>query len=231
MDWIDIGGGLSCNYHENCVSPSFDDYFAAISMKCPQLVNPDCPLLMITEFGKSLISKTAVIMTKIEDVISHNEGLEGAEGNTYTCITHVGADLMLRTAYCPEKFTHTRLLHVDADMNFVYPPNSPTDTGVLTIQREAAMVNIVGPLCFSGDNILTKHTMAKPTVDGDRILILDAGANTLSLYSRHCSRASPAVLGYRSFAYQSPTGEMKKRMAFAVIREKETDENVMNFWK
>jgi hypothetical protein len=35
------------------------------------------------------------------------------------------------------------------------------------------------------------------TYIGDRCLILDAGANTLSLFSRHCSRLAPVVMGFR----------------------------------
>lgn len=68
-----------------------------------------------------------------------------------------------------------------------------------TMPRSLAEVTIAGPLCFSGDIIAgAKYPLKMPTPRaGDRVVVLDAGANTLSLFSRHCSRPSPAVYAYR----------------------------------
>ena len=53
-----------------------------------------------------------------------------------------------------------------------------------------------GPLCFQGD-FVAKGIALPPVGQGDYIVMKDAGANTLSLFSRHCSRLCPAVWGYR----------------------------------
>jgi len=52
---------------------------------------------------------------------------------------------------------------------------------------------------------------------GDRIIVLDAGANTISLFSRHCSRTAPAVFGARA-------GKI------VCIKEGEKPSDVMAFW-
>ena len=56
-------------------------------------------------------------------------------------------------------------------------------------------VTITGPLCFSGD-IIAREVLLPRVEEGDWIAIRDTGAYTLSLWSRHCSRGIPAVLGY-----------------------------------
>ena len=52
------------------------------------------------------------------------------------------------------------------------------------------------PLCFQGDFV--GFGVELPTLEPDDIVVLrEAGANTLSLYSRHCSRLALPVFGYR----------------------------------
>ena len=63
--------------------------------------------------------------------------------------------------------------------------------------REICEVTTAGPLCFSGD--ILEKAVSRPRVEpGDYAILMDSGANTLSLHSRHCSRQSPAVVGFRS---------------------------------
>ena len=59
---------------------------------------------------------------------------------------------------------------------------------------------------------------------GDFIVMKDAGANTLSMFSRHCSRFCPPVYGYR----WSEDGSAVKEII--ELKKRETPEEVSNFW-
>lgn len=52
-------------------------------------------------------------------------------------------------------------------------------------------------------------------------MIHDSGSNTISLFSRHCSRPAPAVYGYRS----NDDG-----ISIDLLKPAETPEQVMRFW-
>jgi diaminopimelate decarboxylase len=74
-------------------------------------------------------------------------------------------------------------------------------------------------LCFAGD-IIARDVMLPPIETGDWILIRDVGAYTLSMWSHHCSRGIPAVLGYEP-GHKSP---------LRVLRKPETVDDVVRFW-
>ncbi len=104
---LDIGGGLPVNYSADNVLHSFSDYFQAILAKLPSFLTMNSGRLVITEFGKSIIAKCGVVAAVIEDVLPTTS----SESSDNSCkgqvaISHAGADLFLRTAYCPEKFSH-----------------------------------------------------------------------------------------------------------------------------
>lgn len=82
--------------------------------------------------------------------------------------------------------------------------------------------NIAGPLCFSGDVI--KRDVLLPMVErGDYIVVHDCGASCLSLFSRHCSRQAPSVIGYRV--------QEDGKVDFQVLKEAETIEDLLTFWQ
>lgn len=83
-----------------------------------------------------------------------------------------------------------------------------------------AKQNIAGPLCFGGD-VIGRNVELPTIVRGDFVVIHDAGSNTISLFSRHCSRPAPAVYGYRS------TGD---GISLDLLKPAETPEDVMRFW-
>ena len=56
---------------------------------------------------------------------------------------------------------------------------------------------------------------------GDFLVVQDTGANTLSTFSRHCSRQQPAVYGYAS----SGTG-----FEIRLLKAKETIDEVLGGW-
>ena len=101
------------------------------------------------------------------------------------------------------------------------------ESDVLTgrTSRQAALVTVAGPLCFAGDMISVRTTLPRPR-EGDRIVVHDAGANTIALFSRHCSRAAPPVYAFASYDKEDyPKG------IFAVcVKETESDDAVLQFW-
>ena len=77
---------------------------------------------------------------------------------------------------------------------------------------------IAGPLCFAGD-ILAEDVLLPRVEEGDWIVIHDVGGYTLSLWSRHCNRGLPLVLGYSANPWR-----------FRVLLEGEKPEDVVRFW-
>ncbi len=179
----------------------------------------------VAEFGKSLITKAGVIANAVEDVLP----LPPSASNKQRCIavTHAGADLMLRTAYCPGTFAH-RFLHLPAsDLEVAVSFSGDSE-------HTPCLVTIAGPLCFSGDILVTEMPVVRRPVPTDRFLALDAGANTLSLFSRHCSRPAPAVYVFRRCNEENTKavgrGESKDHMIVTCIKPQETEEDLFHFW-
>ncbi len=119
-------------------------------------------------------------------------------------ITHIGADLLLRKCYNPQDWHH----HIT-----VVDKNGTLKTGTDTNKYIVA-----GPLCFAGD-IIARDLELPVVEEGDYILIHDTGAYTLSMWSRYNSRQIPKVIGY--------TGEIHD---FEIIKERETKEDLFDFW-
>jgi diaminopimelate decarboxylase len=121
-----------------------------------------------------------------------------------TAMIHVGADLLLRRCYRPEDWHHD-ISVLDRE-------------GSLKRGAESAHYTIAGPLCFAGDIIA--RGLSLPRIEqGDYIVVHDTGAYNLSMWSRYNSRQIPRVIGY----YDS--GER-----FEVLRERESLEEVVEFW-
>lgn len=58
----------------------------------------------------------------------------------------------------------------------------------MELKTEERKVDVAGPLCFAGDKIATQISLPSLT-EGDVLVVHDTGANTLSTFSRHCSRS------------------------------------------
>lgn len=80
----------------------------------------------------------------------------------------------------------------------------------------AGRFTVVGPLCFAVD-VLARDLPLPAVAPGDLVLVRDTGAYTLSMWSRHCSRAIPVVIGL-------------DRGAPHVLRPRESVEDVVRFW-
>ena len=163
---LDLGGGLPVRYRPEDASPDAQDWWSAL-LAIPGLTQS----ALITEPGRWLFAPHGVVISRVEYARQTPQGRLG--------VLHVGADLLLRAVYRPEDWWHEVVLF-DGD-------GRPSD-------RAPCPTTLVGPLCFGGDVPFRDRSL--PAVhEGDLALIRDVGAYTLSMWSRHCSRAMPAVIG------------------------------------
>lgn len=193
MAFVDIGGGLSTAYVDDETAPGIDEYADRLREQVPGLF--DNRFRMITEFGRALQAGCGFAMSRVEYV----KKIDGKP----LAIIHLGADMLMRPVYLPEQWKH-RFLVLDAAGR---PKSGLVESWT-----------IGGPLCFAGD--IVAHATPLPPVDvGDYIVIRDVGAYTISMWSRHCSRAMPRVLGFEG-----------RNPQLRVLRHAETPAGVARFW-
>lgn len=126
------------------------------------------------------------------------------EPNYNIIMIHVGADLFLRKCYNPDDWHH-QITVVDKN-------------GKLKTGTDTNKYMVAGPLCFAGD-VIARDLELPVTEEGDYILIHDTGAYTLSMWSRYNSRQMPKVIGY-----------YEENISFEILKERETSEDLFNFW-
>lgn len=190
---FDLGGGLPVAYRDTDAPPSVTQYADALRTAVPDLFQP--PYRLVTEFGRHLQANCGWAASRVEYV----KDVAG----TRMAVLHLGADFMLRRAYHPQDWHHDFVV-CDA-------------AGRLKADAERSPWTLAGPLCFSGD-ILGRGIPLPPIEPGDLVLIRDVGAYTMGMWSRHCSRGMPTVLGYEG---TSP---------FRLLRARETPEDLVAFW-
>lgn len=170
LDFVDIGGGLSTAYSDDETAPDIEDYAAKLREQAPGLFRAG--LRVITEFGRALQAGCGFALSRVEYV--------KRIGGKPLAVIHLGADMLMRPVYLPEQWKH-RLLVLDARGRLKSGACNPW--------------TIAGPLCFAGD-IVARDTPLPEIEAGDFIAVRDTGAYTLSMWSRHCSRGMPSVLGF-----------------------------------
>ncbi len=191
---FDIGGGLPVSYRSGIKPFTMKQYVALLRESCKELF--DGHFRLITEFGRYIYANSGWVASKVEYV--------KRESGYNIIITHVGADLFLRKAYNPGDWHH----HIT-----VVDKNGKLKTGT-----DSTKYIVAGPLCFGGDVIATDLEL--PVVnEGDYILIHDAGAYTLSMWSRYNSRQIPKVIGY-----------FNENEVFEILKARESGESVFQFW-
>jgi diaminopimelate decarboxylase len=129
---------------------------------------------LITEFGQWSYFYTGYAYSDVEYAVQR--------GATRVAYVHVGADFLLRDAYVKPRGMEFIALGDAAD-------------------RPIVRTDIAGPLCFAGD-YLQKALLLPQLEEGDGLLMLNTGSNAYALWSRHCSRTIPAVLGVDSEALE-----------------------------
>lgn len=189
---------------------SYGEYAKLLLERVPKINDYN----VISEFGRSLFTKYAFSISKVETVKDW--------GDTITALTHFGSNQFLREVYLPQVWYH-RISVFDKNGN----------------PKEGELVDhdIGGPLCFQGDYIAKGRPLPK-IESGDYLVMHDTGGYTYSLYSRfetlvskmllefHFSRfnsiQAPAVYGYEPLS----SGEVK----FYEYKSRETLDETLKFW-
>ena len=91
---MDIGGGIPVDYSNSELAFSFSDVFNRLEWF--HIEHPE--IQIITEYGRSLISTTAIFLSKAEKVFQR-DGVQNI-------IIHGGADAFVRWVYRPENWHH-----------------------------------------------------------------------------------------------------------------------------
>ena len=189
---VDMGGGLPTAYVATDQPPTFEQYVQLLGQRAPELIQGQVRLM--TEFGRAIQAGCGIAFSRVEYVREIDE-------HHCMAVIHLGADFLLRPVYRSEDWQHEYLLF-DA-------------TGQLKTAA-ATEVTIAGPLCFAGDILDRKLSMPRPE-PGDWIAIRDVGGYTLGMWSRHCSRGMPAVVGYQAEGVR-------------LLRPQETPGDIARFW-
>jgi len=187
--FVDIGGGLSTDYGDDPTAPSFVDYAERLRTAVPGLWRDG---RLITEFGRALLAGCGVAVSLVEYVKHLPSGRRVA-------VIHLGADFLLRAAYAPANWPYRFSKVGDLD------GESRTDC------------DVAGPLCFAGD-VIGRSVPLPSLAPGDRLAVHDVGAYSLSMWSRHCSRGMPVVVGVE------PDG------GFPILLNAERPEDLAAFW-
>lgn len=205
IDVIDIGGGLPVAWGNPEGDPSFQDYSDAIRARCPELFDGKTFRRVVTEMGSSMNTRYA-FFASICEVTKPTDGGQIA-------MIHCGSDQFMRASYA-------------AHMRAPYPVSVFCGDGRPKCGNEMVH-DIVGPLCFAGD-VVTRQAMLPMIEVGDLIVLEEAGGNTHSLRTTHCSRRSPPVYGYE----EDPDGEQcKDGLKFTTLSQGSTYDQVLSNWE
>ena len=188
LERFDLGGGLPVVYKDEDLNISFRDYTAALKKDVPELF--DGKLKLLTEFGRRVYADTAIAVSNIEYVKDDKQ-----------IVAHLGADMFLRRVYKPEDWFHKLTV---------------LDHGANIITKLKQTYTVAGPLCFGGD-FLSREVSLPKVNEYDLLIIHDVGAYTLSMWSRHCSRFTPKVIGIKNGKVET-------------LKERETISQLMEFW-
>ena len=171
VTWLDIGGGLPVNFASDAATPTFAEYASALQDKVPRLFECDAPVRLVTEFGRAIIAKAGVLLSKIE-YTKYN-------GGRFILQQHCGADLLVRTVWAPQDWK----LRVEVFDGVSGEPR----TGDCTAS------DVAGPCCLGSDLAASNVMLPKATLPGDVVVIKDVGGYFHSGYSYYNLREAPAV--------------------------------------
>ncbi|MFT5357931.1 MAG: diaminopimelate decarboxylase [Polyangiales bacterium] len=194
---LDIGGGLPVAYVQGDTPPELETYVAMLRAEVPGLFQGSAdaaPPRLITELGRAIHAGSGFAVSRIE-YLKEEEGKRVA-------VIHLGADAFMRPVYQPESWRHEFLV-LTADGR-----QKTSDT--------LEPVTVVGPLCFGGD-VLARDILLPALEPSDLLVVRDCGAYTLSLWSRHCNRGLPKVVGLEGTKIH-------------VLKKRETAQDVVAFW-
>lgn len=221
--FIDIGGGLPANYESDKWGaksvPTFQEYADHLRREIPDLFSGYFERVL-TEFGQSVFAKTGFLAAKIEFLKELNSEIsvndESDKKRSRIAVTHFGADCCVRQAYTTQ---HPRRIECYRGK----------DGAEFDTNQDLIPTSIAGPLCFQGDFVAKDLPLPAALAAGDFVVLKDAGANTLALFSRHCSRLMPPVFAYSSESEPGEGGNRRTGKLF-LVKEREGVEGLGRSW-
>ena len=191
IDTLDIGGGFAAFYEGNEAPPAAT-YAAAI---VPLLQGRG--LQIILEPGRSIAANAAILLAQVQYT---------KQGGTkeFVIVDAAMNDLIRPTLY--EAY------------HFIWPANPgatlvPPDRTSAQRAPGARKVDVVGPICESGD-YLAKDRFLPPLARGDLVAVFSAGAYGLSMRSNYNARPRAAEV-------------LVDGASFRVIRRRETYQDLL----
>lgn len=172
LSFIDIGGGVAARQHPG-PQPGLHGLHEQLRAVCPAIERYQ----LITEYGRFVHAHNAFVLSRVEYVLR--------DRSPVVVLIHVGADLFVREIYSSAPPFHEMFL-LDPD-------------GALKEGGAQTPVAVMGPLCFAGDRFPGQYALA-PVEEGDWLVVADCGANSLGMWSSHCSRTPPDWVSFRSGA-------------------------------
>ena len=144
---IDLGGGLGIPYRPGDDPDTYrpERYAAVVAARLGRFALP-----LIFEPGRLIVGNAGVLVTSVILV-------KGGEANTFVVVDAAMNDLIRPTLY-------------EAHHEIV-PVRAPGPARA----REDALVDVVGPVCETGDYLAQGRAMAVPA-PGDRLALMSAGA-------------------------------------------------------
>lgn len=194
IDTLDIGGGLPVNFTSDEVTPSYHEYARLLRATVPGLL--DGRYGLVTEFGRSLLAKSGVVLARVEYAKS--------AGGRPIAVTHAGAQLATRTVFAPTAWP-LRIAPYDAD-------GRPKPTG----PDGPVTQDIAGPCCFAGDLVAENRALPELAA-GDLVGLLDTGAYYFSNHFAYNSLPRPGVYGYVAGDQAVRFAEVRKPQTVAEI--------------
>ena len=192
IEWLDLGGGYAVNYKKPDQALPATEHAKAL---LPLIQNK--PYRIALEPGRYIVGNAGIMLTR---VLYRKTG-----GAKRFVIVDAGMNDLLRpTLY-------------DA-FHFIWPAkpsakNVPARRDADVIPADAETVDVVGPICESGD-FLAKNRPMPPTQRGDLLAVFTAGAYGFAMSSNYNNRPrAPEVLVDGS--------------TFKIIRRRETYEDLI----
>lgn len=164
LRYLDFGGGLGVRYSSERPAPT-KDYAEMVA----NIVGP-LGVHLLLEPGRSLIAASGVLLTEVIHVKENR-------GKTFVVVDAGMNDLMRPALY-----------------GAIHPITRATgDTSASVTERPSRRVDIVGPVCESGDCFLRDWPL-HPVKSGDVLVIWATGAYGMSLASNYNARRKPAEI-------------------------------------
>jgi diaminopimelate decarboxylase len=169
IDFVDIGGGLGIDYqHGNA------QFSECVARYAKAVIHPLSKLKvhLLLEPGRAIVGSAGAL---VASVVYRKEN----EGKKFLVVDAGMNDLIRPSLYG----AHHQIV----------PVVFPTESGQPNAKRTREVVDVVGPVCESGDFFARDRELPR-LEEGELLAILDAGAYGMSLASNYNTRPRPAEI-------------------------------------